>query len=106
MIKRIIAILVLSVAVIMAMPYAQQGMQMLLSLHNWLSEMLTEVFTGANAGNITRQLIALLAAPVIIGLVPAILYWVIKHSWFPYFMQCVWIVWLIQTSALIVMSKI
>lgn len=106
MIKRILAILVLSVAVIMAMPYAQQGLEMLLSLHTWISNLLTEVFTGANAGNITRQLIALLAAPVLIGLIPAILYWVIRHSWFPYFMQCVWIVWLIQTSALIVMAKI
>ncbi len=106
MIKKIIAILVVSVAVILAMPYAQQGMQMLLSLHNWISDILTEVFTGASAGNISRQLIALLAAPVIIGLIPAILYWVVKRGWFPYFMQCVWIVWLIQTSALIVMAKI
>lgn len=106
MIKRIIAILVVSIAIIMAMPYAQQGLQLLLSFHDWISTALTEVFTGANAGNITRQLIALLAVPVIIGFIPAILYWIIKHSWFPYFMQCVWIVWLIQTSALIVMAKI
>ena len=106
MIKKIIAILVISVAIIMATPHAQQGMDMLLSLHNWISEMLTEVFTGANAGNITRQLIALLTVPVLVGLVPAIVYWVIRRSWFPYFMQCVWIVWLVQTSALIVMAKI
>lgn len=106
MLKKIIAILVLSIVVIMAMPYAQQGLEMLLSLHNWISTLLTEVFTGADAGNITRQLIALLAVPVIVGFIPAIVYWIIKHSWFPYFMQCVWIVWLIQTSALIVMAKI
>lgn len=106
MIKKIIAILLLSIAVILAMPYAQQGLEMLLSLHNWISEALTEVFTDGNYGSVTRQLIALLAVPFIVGLLPAIFYWVIKHSWFPYFAQCVWIVWLVQTSALIVMAKI
>lgn len=106
MVKKIIAILVLSVVVVMAMPYAQQGLELLLSLHNWISNVLTEVFTGADAGNVTRQLIALLAVPLAIGLIPAIVYWIIKRSWFPYFMQCVWIVWLVQTSALIVLAKV
>jgi len=105
-INKIIAIVVLSLAIIMAMPYAQQGLDGLLFLHNWVSDMLTEVFKGSEAGDTTRALISLLAIPVAIGLIPAAIYWLLKRSWFPYFMQCVWVVWLIQTSALVVLSKI
>ncbi|MDA8561952.1 hypothetical protein N9L02_02425 [Gammaproteobacteria bacterium] len=106
MMKSIIAILVLSIAVIMAMPYTYQGLDLLLSFHEQVSDALTEVFTGGNIGNIIRQLIALLTAPFLIGLIPSIVYWILKRSWFPYFMQLVWIVWLIQTSFVIIMTKI
>jgi hypothetical protein len=104
MIKQASAIILLSIGVITAMTYAQQGLHYLLTAHSWVSEMLMEIFSGGNAGNLTRQLIALLAIPILVGLLVSILYWLIKHSWFPYFMQFVWVVWLIQTSALLVMQ--
>jgi hypothetical protein len=53
----------------------------------------------------TRKLIALLAVPLFIGLIPALVYWIVKRSWFPHFMQLVWIVWLIQAAALIVVFQ-
>jgi len=105
MIKQIIAIVALSVTFIMAMAYAQQGLQALLAVHDWISDLLTNIFSGGEAGSITRELIALLAAPVIVGLVPAIIYWVVKRSWFPYFMEFVWVIWLIQTAALVILYK-
>ena len=105
MIKQIIAIILLSIGIIMAMPYAQQGLQLLVSMHNWISEILTEVFSGGDTGNLIRQLITLLAAPLLIGLASAIIYWVVKRGWFPYFMQFVWIIWLIQTAALVILSQ-
>ena len=46
MIKQLIAIIVLSIGVIWAMPYVHQGLEVLLSLHNWIAEALTEVFSG------------------------------------------------------------
>lgn len=52
-----------------------------------------------------RGLIALLSIPIIVGLVPTVLYWVLRRHWFPYFMEIVWVIWLVQAGALIVMYK-
>lgn len=105
MFKQIIAIVTLSIVFIFAMTYAQQGLQILLNIHDWVSSQLADVFSGGERGSMARELISLLAAPLLVSLVPAVIYWIIKRSWFPYFMEMVWVIWLIQTSALIVLFK-
>ena len=105
MIKHILALIVLSVAIILSMSYAQQAVQLLLNAHDWVSQLLTDVFTAGQAGNMARGLIALLFIPVLAGLIPAVLYWVVRKHWFPYFMQVVWVVWLVQAGALLIMFK-
>lgn len=105
MFKQIILIIALSVGIVLSMSYAQQGVQYLLVAHDWISQLLTEVFSGGQVGNMLRGLIALLSVPVLVGLVPALIYYAIRRNWFPYFMQIVWVVWLIQAGALIVMFK-
>jgi hypothetical protein len=105
MLKQTIALILLSLLVITSMAYAQYGLEFLVTMHDWVAETLTQVFSGGTAGDITRQLLALLAAPLLIGLVPALIYWIIRRSWFPYFMQLVWIVWLLQAAALIVVFQ-
>jgi len=104
MIKHIIFIVLLSVGVIMAMTYAQLGVQFLLNAHDWIANALTDIFSGGDAGNLTRQLLALIAVPLFVGIILAIFYWVIKRSWFPYFIHYVWAVWLIQTAAWIMLN--
>lgn len=103
--KQTIAIILLSLLVITSMAYAQHGLEFLVAAHDWVSDVLTQVFSGGTAGDMIRQLIALLAAPLIAGLIPALIYWAVKRSWFPYFMQLVWIVWLVQAAALIVVFQ-
>lgn len=105
MIKHIIALVVGSFAVILSMTYAQQGLQFMLNAHDWVAQALTEVFSVGNAGNLLRGFIALLTIPLLIGLIPAGIYWLIRRHWFPYFMQVVWVVWLIQAGALVMMYK-
>ncbi len=105
MLKQVIAIVVLSILVVMGMVYAQQLLQALLQAHDWIAESLTQVFSGGEAGNLTRQLIALLSVPVLVGLVPAGIYWLLRRSAFPYFMEFVWAAWLIQTAAIVIMYK-
>lgn len=105
MIKQIVAIIALSLAIILTMSYAQQAVQQLLNAHEWISQVLMDVFSGGQTGNLLRGSIALLSIPVLVGLIPALAYWMIKRHWFPYFMQIVWVVWLIQVGALIAMYK-
>lgn len=105
MIKQVIAIIVLSVLVILTMPYAQQGLQWVLSAHDWVSDLLTQVFSGGETGNLIRKLLALLVMPIGIALIPTIIYWFAKRSWFPYFMGIVWVIWLAQTAAIVILYK-
>jgi hypothetical protein len=105
MFKQLIAIAVLSIGIILAAEYAQDAVLLLIRSHDWVSELLMSVFSGGEAGRITRGLIALLSVPILIGLIPSIIYWAIKRSWFPYFMEIVWVVWLVQAGALIVLNK-
>lgn len=105
MIKHIIALLILSILILLVMPYAQTALHGLLSAHDWVADTLKQVFSGGDAGNLSRELIALLFMPIIVGLIPAFVYWLAKRSWFPYFMHCVWVTWLIQTSAIVILYK-
>ncbi|MEO8401513.1 MAG: hypothetical protein ABI597_06920 [Gammaproteobacteria bacterium] len=105
MMKQIIALLILSIVIILGMPYAQQGLQFLVNSHDWIAEQLKQVFSVGEAGNLVRQLLALLAMPVVVGFVPALIFWLVKRSWFPYLMELIWVIWLVQTSALIIIYK-
>ncbi len=100
MIKQVIALLILSIALVFGMHYAQQGVLFLIQIHDWISQALTDVFSGGHTGMLIKAFIALLSVPLIVGLVPAIIYWMIKRHWFPYFMEFVWVIWLIQAGAL------
>jgi hypothetical protein len=105
MIKHVIAIVVLTIAIILTMSHVQTVLHALVAGHDWVSQMLTAVFSGGKAGNITRELLAALTIPFLIALIPAAFYWLAKRRGFPYFMNVVWVVWLIQTSALVIQYK-
>lgn len=106
MLKQIIAIIALSIITILSMSHVQQILQWILSGHDWIAQTLTDVFSGGQAGSLIRNLLALLAIPILVALIPVLVYWLAKRKWFPYFMHMVWIVWLIQTAALVVLYKV
>jgi hypothetical protein len=105
MIKHIAAIILLSILVILTMAHVQLILNGLLAAHAWVSTTLTQVFSGGPAGDLTRQLIALLCLPLLIGLIPVSIYWLARRSWFPYFMTFVWVTWLVEVTALVILYK-
>jgi len=105
MLKQIISFLIiiaLSAAVAFLMPEAQKLIQLLVSAHDWVSGILTNVFNGGRAGNIAREGVALLIIPLLAGLIPAIIFFLVRKHWLPCFMEIVWIVWLLQAGALLI----
>lgn len=106
MVKQLIAIVALSIAVILSMSYAHQAVQMLLNAHEWVSQVLADVFSVGQAGNLVKGLLALLTIPIFVSLVPAVLYWIARRHWFPYFMEMVWVIWLVQIGAIVIMYKV
>jgi len=105
MLKHIVAIIALSAAIILFMSHAQHSVEWLMKAHAWMAQLLTDVFSRGQAGNLSRGLIALLSIPLLAGLIPAFIYWLLRRHWFPYFMQIVWIVWLVQAGALLMTSQ-
>ncbi len=105
MIKQIIAVIILSIGLVLSLPYFQHAVQLLISAHDWVAQILTNVFSGGKAGNLARELIALLVLPVVVSAIPTMIYWIIKRHWFPYFMEIVWVVWLVQAGALAMLTK-
>lgn len=109
MVKQLISVLVLvalSLAILLAMPIAQHAIMAIVTAHDWVSETLKSIFSGGQAGNLIRELLALLTVPVLLGLIPMLIYWIIKRTWFPYFMTVVWVIWLLQTAAIVVLLKV
>lgn len=102
MLKQIVALIILSLVLTVTIVYAHELMQYLITAHDWVAQMLRDVFSGGQVGNISRELIALLVVPVTAGIALAALYYLVKRHWFPYFMEVVWVVWLVQASAIIV----
>jgi hypothetical protein len=105
MLKHIVALIVLAVLVILATPQVHTALTALVSAHDWIADTLKAVFSGGRTGNLLRALIASLTIPLLVGFIPAGLYWLARRSFFPYFMTFVWVTWLIQTSALVVLYK-
>lgn len=108
MLKAVIALLILillSLAIVFFMPASQQVVGWIVSAHDWVADVLKDVFAGGGAGDTTRKLLALITVPFAISFIPVIIYWLLKRSWFPYFVQLVWIIWLIQTAALVIAFK-
>jgi len=104
MIKQILSfltVIALSALVVLFMPQAQQAVQLLVSAHDWVAEVLTNVFNGGNAGNIARELVALISIPLLAGLIPALFFFLIRKRWLGCFLEIVWIVWLLQAGALV-----
>ena len=87
MLKQLVALICLSILVVFSMSYAQQFVQWLISAHDWISQSLTDVFSGDHAGTLARGLIALLSVPFLVGFIPTLVYWIIKRHWFPYFAE-------------------
>jgi hypothetical protein len=101
MIKHIIVLLVLTVGILLGMPYCQQALALLIQGHDFVSQALTAVFSMGKIGNLLRGLLAFVSIPLAIGFIPSFLFWLVKRHWFPYFMSIVWVIWLIQAGALI-----
>jgi hypothetical protein len=100
----LLLIIALTAVVIVFMPQSKHVLEFLVSLHTYASNLLSDVFSGGNAGNIARGMVAMLAIPVLVGLVPSLLFFLVRKRWCPYFMEIVWILWLLQAGALIMTS--
>jgi hypothetical protein len=105
MLKNFIVLILLSLAVIFGTKHLHPIILVLVSAHDWISQLLLQVFSGGELGSAVRNLISLILVPLFIGAIPATVYWFSKHRQFPYFMHIVWVMWLLQTTAIVMMYR-
>lgn len=101
MLKQLIILLLLSLVVIFGTQYILPLISVVLSTHHWVSQSLLQIFTGGKAGNAIREFIALWFVPLCLTLIPTLIFWLAKRRFFPYFFHTLWVIWLVQTTALI-----
>lgn len=98
MLKHFIILILISVIVILLAPYLAQALHADVVAYNWISGKLIKVFAGSEIGTWLRKLIALLIIPIIIGLIPALIYWLVKRHWPTFFIGIVWIAWIVHAT--------
>lgn len=106
MLKHILLIVALSLLVVLGATYFHQVLQWLLSAHDWVSSSLVDIFSGGKTGSVIRNLLALLSIPLLVGLIPLFFYWLVKRQSFPYFIEFIWVTWLILTASMVVLNKL
>lgn len=104
LLKHILALLLFSVLFVLSMPYMHQAAQWLVQTHEIIGNHLKDLFQGGQAGMMAKQLIALLALPLLVGLIPALIFWILRRQWMSSFIHIVWAVWLLQVGVLAAMS--
>lgn len=100
MLKHIFVLILLSIAAILFMSQVQLGLNQVLNAHHWIASELKNVFSDDPAGNLIRQLLAMLVMPIVIGFIPIFIYWLAKRAWFPWGMEIIWLLWVMQLSAI------
>lgn len=101
MVKQTIFYLALSIIVVVFAHYFAVGILQVDHLHTWLNLKASTVFSHSIIGLTVQQVIVLMALPLVIAGVPALTYKLVKGGSMPYFLNVVWLVWLI-----VVLSKI
>lgn len=84
MVKQIVILIFLSFIAIVSMAYLRETLGWLGMLHEWLSGVLSTVFSGSTMGKLVREIIALIVIPLGVALVPAGLYWAALRKQMPY----------------------
>ena len=70
--------------------------------YHFLSDQMTVVFANGVVGRMVRGVIALLAIALIAGLIPQLIYWVIKRKEMPYLYHVIWVAWIMLVTVIAV----
>lgn len=104
MYKEMIAMILISILIILTATYCMQALQLILDFHDMVDNMLAYVFSSGKIGSLIAQLVSYLVLPLISASVFAAGYFLFRRHFSPHFMMIAWVVWLVQTTALVLYS--
>jgi hypothetical protein len=93
--KIYITYIVLSILAVLFAKYINNFITFILTFYDAIDNKLTFLFSKSNAGIISRNSVALVICPLIIIGIPALIYFAIKRTKMPYFIESTWLTWMI-----------
>ena len=107
MLKNFCVLVLLSLGVVLGMRHIEPVLMCLITIHSWLLHHLLHLFVaGGKVGLVVKSLLSLMIIPLLTACFPALIYWMAKNRFFPYFMHVMWTVWLLQTTALVALYHV
>lgn len=94
MLKHILLLIVLSIIVIIGLHQLALFLHWIGYGHAWLAGKFNLLFSGISFGFLISRVLALIIIPLIVALIPAFIYWLIKRSEMPHLFLVVWIIWI------------
>ncbi len=95
MLKQSFIYLVLSLLIILFATYAKIFFVYVNLLYVYLDNMLMPLFGSSFIGEVIRDMLTLVLTPFLLAGIPALIYWLIKRKKMPYFLELIWLLWLV-----------
>lgn len=95
MLKPGIIYLILSILIVIFAQYAHLIMVYIVMAYTYILLQMTPIFSGTQYGILIRNVVSLVAIPIMIAGVPALIYRAIKGKTMPWFLEITWGLWLI-----------
>jgi hypothetical protein len=90
-----ITYIILSILVVFFAQYINDIVMAIVEFYNIIDNHLEIFFNQSSAGILTRSAVALVACPLILTGTPALIYYAVKRSKMPYFIEVTWLAWVI-----------
>ncbi len=98
--KQWLIFMLVIVLVVLAAHYLKSLSTVLWTSYQWVHAVLAPLFSGRGVGPIILGVLSLGLVPVVIGAIPAGVYWILTKKQFPYFWPLVWAVLLVLATLL------
>lgn len=95
MLRQSLIYLLLSILVVIFAKYAHLLIVYIDMLYAYLNVFLDGIFSRSGIGTLLRKVILLTLIPLIIALIPALIYQLIKGKQMPYLIELTWCLWLV-----------
>lgn len=101
MYRQLVLLIILSALAVMFMSELRYVLQFFSHAQAFMAGKLGEIIAGGRAGFVIRHTLALIAIPIIVGLVVHVIYYFIKKGAPPYLMHIVWVTWIVITTTVL-----
>ena len=100
MFRNILLLIICSILVILFMPPFSQFLGMIDHFHNLLASKLALILSNNATGIWIRNVLALILIPIMVGMVPAALYALVRRRPMLYLTEIMWFAWLLLATTL------